>query len=520
MHGVMLLMHTFDLVYEGLTEATFEDIKEEIKLVYEDGSDKHQHRATAEIVGALMAGVMDEPIEDRNRVWDYAVPIMQKVFADGLTPENLAYWMTCLHLVTGSKDPRRSREIVDKLAAFKLDMSSNAAFKESSKIQLLEFAVADAGWHFRMEKPIVQDFIEHLDHPYKSVREAIGRTLATIFRTRYYEAFKDVDTLLEANKAASSIGIKPYQPTKEFATTIKGVFDQLEIWRKERTPGQQTPSAYTSASKTVMLWLDTTLNSYECTELLDFFPDVFMEQLLHMMDVKEDPELQRLAYHVYRHLPNIPFRSGEDSDFISALIRIGKTSSSWHQRLRTLINMQVIYFRRIFLIRPAEQTALIDAVADMLEDTQLEVRMGASTTLAGMIRCSPVVLRENILKTLQIKFTKSLAKNPMPKKTPGTDTPTSHSKQITRRHAAVLGLGALVQAFPYQTPPPEWMPEILAMLASRAASDAGAIGKTVKTVLADFKKTRQDTWVTDQKVCLFLWQYFRRRLTFYPVFHP
>jgi hypothetical protein len=31
------------------------------------------------------------------------------------------------------------------------------------------------------------------------------------------------------------------------------------------------------------------------------------------------------------------------------------------------------------------------------------------------------------------------------------------------------------------------MPEILAMLASRAASDPGAIGKTVKTILADFK---------------------------------
>jgi proteasome activator subunit 4 len=33
------------------------------------------------------------------------------------------------------------------------------------------------------------------------------------------------------------------------------------------------------------------------------------------------------------------------------------------------------------------------------------------------------------------------------------------------------------------------------------------VGKTVKGVLADFKKTRQDTWGTDQKVC-FLPFYF------------
>ena len=125
------------------------------------------------------------------------------------------------------------------------------------------------------------------------------------------------------------------------------------------------------------------------------------------MDVKEDPELQRLAYLVYRHLPNIPFRSGEDGEFISALIRIGKVSTSWHQRLRTLINMQVIYFRRIFLIKPEQQQALFAAVADMLEDTQHEVRSGAATTLSGMIRCSPVALRNNILSSLKKQFTES-----------------------------------------------------------------------------------------------------------------
>jgi proteasome activator subunit 4 len=503
-HNAALLIQCFDLTLLGLSAATFDDIKEEIKATFEDGTDKHQHRATSEIVAALLVAVMERPVEVRDKIWNYAVPIMLQVFADGLTPENITYWMTCLHMIIGGKDPRQAHEIYDKLVSFRLDMSSNAAFKESSKIQLLEFAVQDAGWHFRREKPILQDFLAHVDHPYKSVREAIGRTIASIYRTRYYEAFKDVDTLLKENKAASSIGIKPYTPTEEFAASLKEVFDRLEVWRGERAPGQQTPSSYTSGSKTVLLWLDTTLQSYECTQLLDFFPDVFMEQLLHMMDVKEDPELQRLAYLVYRHLPNIPFRAGEDGDFISALIRIGKVSTSWHQRLRTLINMQVIYFRRIFLIKPEQQQALFAAVADMLEDTQHEVRMGASTTLAGMIRCSPVALRNNILTSLKTKFTEALRKNPMPKKQPGTNTPINNNQQVIRRHAAVLGLGALVNAFPYATPPPEWMPEILALLASRAANDAGAIGKAVKTILADFKKTRQDTWVTDQKVRLFL----------------
>lgn len=501
-HHVSLLSITFGLIHSGDSVATFEEIQSLVKEVYDDGSDKHQHRATSEIIAGLLHSVQGFPIEVRNKVWAYAIPIMHNVFDNGLTPENVGYWMTSLHVVIVSKDPRQVRELVDELASFRLDPTSNAAFKDSSKMNLLEFAVQDGGWHFQQTKPILEDCLQNVDHPYKAVRESIGRMIAAIHRTRYYEAYKDVTTLLKENKAASSIGAQPYLPTPEFSTSIKNVFDRLEVWRKERSPGQQTPSSYTSGSKTVLLWLDQTLQSQECTSLLTFFPDVFIEQLLHMMDVKEDPELQQLAYLVYRHLPNIPFRSGEDGPFISALIRIGKESATWHQRLRTLLNMQVIYFRRIFLIRPEQQQQLFDAVAEMLEDSQHEVRIGASTTLAGMIRCSPIILRNNILSSLTTKFTKALKNNPMPKKTPGTGTPVSGNTQIIRRHAAVLGLGALVSAFPYATPPPEWMPEILALLASRAANDAGAIGKTVKTILADFKKTRQDTWVTDQKVRL------------------
>lgn len=503
MSNVILIMHTLDMMHDGLTAATFEDIKDLVKDVFGDGSDKHQHRATSEIIGALLAEVMDDPVENRNKIWDYAVPIMLNVFKDGLTPENMGYWMSCLHLITGSKDPRRYKEIRDNLTSFRLDMNSNAAFKESSKIQLLEFIISNAGWHFQEEKPIVEDFITHIDHPYKAVREAMGRTLATVFRTRLHVSYKDIDALLQANKEASSIGLPPYVPTAEFSKLISDVFGRIRQWKTERTPGDHKPSPYTSGSKTVLLWLDATLSSYESPELLPFFPDYFIEDLLHMMDVKEDPELQRLAYHVFRHLPNIPMPVGGDAAFIAGLVKVGKESTSWHQRLRTLINMQCLYFRRLFLIEPNQQEVLFEAVSNMLEDPQLEVRMGASTTLAGMIRCSPLPLQSTIIPALIDKFSKSLRKNPAPpsknrKVASGTSTPVEVTATHIRRHAAVLGLGALVTAFPYKTPPPSWLPDVLARLAR--VGGEGVIGKSVKSILADFKKTRQDTWVVDQKV--------------------
>ena len=507
--NAMLLVYVFELMYEGFTAVNFSDVQEETAVVFGDGSDKHQHRATAEILGALLASTVDEKVALRESVWDYAFPIVQKVFADGLTPENSSYWMTFLHLVLQGKDPRRSWRIVDWLASFRLDMSSNAAFKESSKIQLIQQCVSDLGWHFQLEKPIVADFLSHLDHPYKGVREAMGHTLAAVHRTRYHESYRDIETLIEAQKEASSIGVRPYQPSEAFSNTIQTVFKRLEQWRHERAPGQATPSSYTSGGKTTLLWLDSTLSSYECVQLLQFFPGIFLEQLLHMMDIKEDQELQGLAYHVFRHLPNIPHRAEEDVNFIAALIRIGRFSPLWHQRLRVLINIQVLYFRRLFLLTRAKQDALFECVVSMLEDTQLEVRLGAASTLSGMIRCSPVAMRTGRVEVINQKLTKMLLDSPLPKKprngmsavSTGTSTPTpEHAKLVITRHAAVLGLGALVQAFPYSSPPPTWIPAILALLANKANADPGMVGISVKSILSEFKKTRQDTWHVDLKV--------------------
>lgn len=502
MSNVMTMTSCFQLVFAGLTPTTFEDLKHLVEEVFGDGSDKHQHRATAEIMAGLLTASVPLEAKLRETVWAYAFPLVRNVFDNGLTHDNTSYWSTFLDVVLQNKDPRRCWPLVEWLSSFRLDMSSNAAFKESSKISMLEHAILGVGWHFQLAEPVLQDFLEHLDHPYKRVREVIGQTLAIIYRTRYHESHKDVESLVEYEKSVSSVGSKPYQLSEDQRAAMTEVFARLEKWREERPAGQQTASPYTSGSKTVLAWLENSLTSFECTQLIPLFPDIFLEALLHMMDVKEDPELQAHAYSAFRHLGNIPYRQGEDEDFVAALVRIGKTASAWHQRLRILINIQAVYFRNLFLMPRKRQRPLFDTVTGMLQDTQLEVRVGAATTLSGMIRCSPVALRSSVIETLTKQFTTILHKNPLPRrKTIGAPT-SEHSKLVLTRHGAVLGLGALVQAFPYTSPPPKWIPAILATLATGAAGDPGMVGKSAKTVVSDFKKTRQDTWHIDIKVRL------------------
>jgi proteasome activator subunit 4 len=265
MSSSMIVSYAMDLMNSGLTIATWGDFQDLTKAVYGDGSDKHQHRAMAEIMGAMLTSAEDFTHQFREEVWTFAFPIIRRIFSDGLTPENISYWSTFVTLIIGGKDPRRAWPLVDWLAGFRLDMQSHAAFKESSKITLLQLVIGAAGWHFQLERPIVDNFLEHIDHPYKGVREVVGTTLSTTFKTRYHESYKDVATLLDAQKAASPVGTRPYLPTEEYTGIIKDVFERLEKWRLERPAGIQTPTPYTQASKTVLLWLDTTLSSYDCT---------------------------------------------------------------------------------------------------------------------------------------------------------------------------------------------------------------------------------------------------------------
>jgi proteasome activator subunit 4 len=99
MAGAMLLQFAFNLLRDELTPATFQEIKEEILLVLGDASDKHQHRATAEILGAMVISYRDSNKKDSDAVWEFVLPIVEQIFEDGLTPENSSYWASYLHLI-------------------------------------------------------------------------------------------------------------------------------------------------------------------------------------------------------------------------------------------------------------------------------------------------------------------------------------------------------------------------------------------------------------------------------------
>lgn len=218
-----------------------------------------------------------------------------------------------------------------------------------------------------------------------------------------------------------------------------------------------------------------------------------------MMDVKEDHDLLVVSVGVFKQLGSIVYPANLITPMTDALVRIMTKSPTWHHRLRIMAIVQVFFYRNMFIINHQERQKLFDSVVFLLSDSQLEVREGAANTIAGMIRASSYD-RDNTIDRLIKQFSRILEETPLLKRRRNAlPTAETSNSQVTliKRHSAVLGLSALVTAFPYDTPP-SWLPPVLAQLA-RCSDNPHPIAASIKRVLASFKKTHNDTWHADQR---------------------
>uniref|UniRef100_A0A0N5ACP9 DUF3437 domain-containing protein n=1 Tax=Syphacia muris TaxID=451379 RepID=A0A0N5ACP9_9BILA len=106
----------------------------------------------------------------------------------------------------------------------------------------------------------------------------------------------------------------------------------------------------------------------------------------------------------------------------------------------------------------------------LIQDSQLEVREAAAETLSGFIHCFFFEIDTSMIKEF---------------------CNWSVCEKVSRRHAGVLALSAVVQAFPYTVP--SFLPNVLMQLCPHA-SDKQPIQGTVKKALSEFKRTHQDCW--------------------------
>lgn len=113
---------------------------------------------------------------------------------------------------------------------------------------------------------------------------------------------------------------------------------------------------------------------------------------------------------------------------------------SWRIRLNALPTLVVFYYRNLTSFTAKSVGRVMEILLECLQDENVEVREMAAKTLAGVIRCSQrssiIALRDRFIRQVQ-----------------GTRLPPRSSPQhpdaLRTLHGGVLGLVALIEAYPY-----------------------------------------------------------------------
>lgn len=508
--GVSFITMILRLIGMGLTDLKLEEFFTVLENSF-DPTDKNWHRCLSEIFSALLISIVYSTDKERKLKIDFLYKLFTTTVMDNLRRDVLSYWREFLGDTMANTDFRRASPIISYLQDFKLDPSSSSLFKETSRLQLLRECLA-SNWTYQPKTEFIEYLWANIDYYKKGVCSEIGRILADLEFITYHESYASVVVALNDNAEQGDLGRDAYELNPDSEKRIRLAFDKLETLRleRDRSTERSSISPYIMAATTISEWLADTVSWSSGIGLSKILPTVIIPGLLHFFAISEEVELGKTAINLFRKFGNLPCPQKYLQSHIEAIVHVAR-ASTWHQRLAMLAYIQTFFFRQLFLMTSEQRFLFVMAASNMLNDSQLEVRETAAETLSGMIRCSPVQEQAQLIKTLFNEFNLILSTNKFPKPvrvrggalaTPnrsGTSTPSSELNTISiKRHAAVLGLGALVSAFPYKSPPPKWVPQILATLAS-ISSDPGMVGKSVKTFLGDFKNTRHDTWHIDAK---------------------
>ncbi|KAF9918681.1 hypothetical protein BX616_006764 [Lobosporangium transversale] len=481
----------------GLWEDKFLDVVEPLIVKHcSTVDDKNSQRTAAELVGGLIRGSKHWKKSALDRMWAWLTPVLKKVF-QMCTPDSLVYWERFVKYCCAHRDPRRILPLVSLIFNTPLDKDSAAAFSESKNLFFTRAVLVSLSWRVSLLTPaLTENCLGHINHPYKQVREILGHVINECFQLKPHPSYKNVQEFLSVQKAERSEPSALVESLdEESARHITSLAQNLEKWRVERHPEIQGASDYTNASKSVLSWVYQALSSFRVQAtygvVLPLVPELFQ-----MQDIPDDQDLQQLATFTLFRLARFAYPANIVPTMVDLFCNILKESTSWHIRNNVLPVVQVFFYTNLFSMDLEMMLKVMNAVSSMLLDPQIEVRQLAASTLSGIVRCS----QRDATQRLISHFKELLKSTPLParKRRGPKNEPVNegYAEAIVRRHAGVLGLSSLLEAFPYDVP--NWMPEAMVFL-SGYFSDPPPISTTVKKAFSDFKRTHQDTWHEDQK---------------------
>ncbi|KAF5374850.1 hypothetical protein D9758_000077 [Tetrapyrgos nigripes] len=485
-------------LFQLLEDDPFDSVKSIVEgLIKAKEADKQ--RAAAEIIAGIIGGSKNWPLQKQEKFWNWFKPYIKTIFGQNLKSDTVGVWTSFLEYTFYNKDPRRVPILFDHiLSQFNsLDFNAELSFDVVKILSPFRSSYEELGWKFSpwIDETVERCWLEiHSDHD--DVRAYIAEIFAFADKIKWKprSSVPTVEVFVKECRVLPTdfdlMGVRGWYHMAK----IEELVEKFKEWRAERQPGPTAfQSKYDRVGICVCRWLFQSVhdtNALCCFDyIIPLLPELFQVHRRSVPDVtvNDNDELANRAHNLLVRMCGITLTPALIGPILDAILS-AQSVSSWKVRLKALPLVQIFYFRQLPLISDAKIVQILEALCRSLDDEALEVSQMAATTLSGIIRLSP---RRSVL-TLKNRFVRLVKNTAIPDRKDPT-----YNKCIRQRHAAILGITALIQSFPYTVE--KWMPELLTSVLAEYVSDPIPISTAVKNCAASFKKTHTDTWHEDQK---------------------
>eukprot|EP00049_Salpingoeca_infusionum_P008905 m.147920 g.147920 ORF g.147920 m.147920 type:complete len:1971 (-) comp14167_c0_seq10:5808-11720(-) len=526
--------------------AMFEAVKPYLDSLCAASEKRCEQRCAAEIIGGLLRGMKHWAVADQQVVWQWLIPTLDATW-NKVTNDAVTYWKTAIRTGTYDHDPKRFYPLLELLLQPCLALDgSKKTLLQYSRLCFLEPVLAELSWRGQhCANHVLHYLLPFAAHPYKLVRERVANMVSVCLRTVLPLDFHAADAVPEEMKRIGSavndymriltkhvdaVGSKLVSPT----TSSEGSMDMSAVAVAVNSAAARSDldgSADDAPASTADMdtGLDGAVAAAAGAAVGDDSDVVAALKTLSSVVASTINDMHRgvMAVLLVPHLrtflllpeclahAEVPGRCQYALDVVSATsfpLRVVKLIAStlftakmlgeatWHMKKRLLRFVQMFVFRNYFVVsQDAEVVSLLlNAVDSLLQDKQVEVRELASTTLSGFIRVS---FGQTSIDAMCEKYNRMVSQKVRRVKKAKISKPGSGSQPLSEaeravlveKHAGVLGLQAILLAYPYDFP--DWMARVLVEIAHHA-SDQEPISSSARKALNDFWRTHQETWHT------------------------
>ncbi|KAK0473258.1 hypothetical protein IW261DRAFT_1553160 [Armillaria novae-zelandiae] len=479
-------------IFQVLEDAPFPALKPTLEALIVDREPDKQ-RAAAELIAGVLGGSKHWPLNKQKVLWAWFKPLIKQIINTNLKSDTLLVWTSFLEYMFYKKDPRRVQPIFDYLLESFMTMDYNAelSFDVVKVLSLFRSCYEELGWKFSawMDE-VLRRCWKEIYSEHEDVRTYIAEILcfADKIKCTPRPTIPTTEVFVkECRMLPVDYDIMGMRGRYHKARIVELV-DNFKVWRGERIPGVRAfQSKYDRVGVMVCRWLFESVHDTHAISVFDYILPL-MPELFCFTEVNDNDELANRAHVLLVRMCGVTPPRALINPILDAIFEAIKKSLSWRVRLKALPLVQVFYFRQVPLISEAKVVEILEVLCQRLDDEVVEVREMAATTLSGILRLSP---RRSVL-ILKDRFVK-LARN---SRIPSRQDP-EYNSAIRRRHAAILGICALVDSYPYTVE--KWMPDLLTNILAEHTYDPIPISTTVRKCASNFKRTHQDTWHEDSK---------------------